>query len=143
MGDVAMLVPVVSSLAKQYPDLRITVLSRPFARPFFDELAPNVGFMEADLKGEYHGVSGLNALYRRLVAKNFTAIADMHNILRSSYLRMRFNLARYRVEHINKHRRERRQLISAKDKILQQLPTSFENYADVLARLGYPITLDF
>ena len=125
MGDVAMLVPVVSSLAKQYPDLRITVLSRPFARPFFDELAPNVGFMEADLKGEYHGVSGLNALYRRLVAKNFTAIADMHNILRSSYLRMRFNLARYRVEHINKHRRERRQLISAKDKILQQLPTSF------------------
>ena len=143
MGDVAMLVPVVSSLAKQYSDLRITVLSRPFARPFFDELAPNVGFMEADLKGEYHGVSGLNALYRRLVAKNFTAIADMHNILRSSYLRMRFNLARYRVEHINKHRRERRQLISAKDKILQQLPTSFENYADVLARLGYPITLDF
>ena len=53
MGDVAMLVPVVSSLARQYPDLRITVLSRPFARPFFEELAPNVGFMEADLKGEY------------------------------------------------------------------------------------------
>lgn len=143
MGDVAMLVPVVSSLAKQYPDLRITVLSRPFARPFFDELAPNVGFMEADLKGEYHGVSGLNALYRRLVAKNFTAIADMHNILRSSYLRMRFNLGRYRVEHIDKHRRLRRQLISQKDKKLQQLPTSFENYADVLARLGYPIKLDF
>lgn len=143
MGDVAMLVPVVSSLARQYPDLRITVLSRPFARPFFEELAPNVGFMEADLKGEYHGVSGLNALYRRLVAKNFTAIADMHNILRSSYLRMRFNLARYRVEHIDKHRRERRQLISAKEHDLQQLPTSFENYVDVLERLGYPVKLDF
>lgn len=143
MGDVAMLVPVVSSLARQYPDLRITVLSRPFARPFFDELAPNVGFMEADLKNEYHGVKGLNALYRRLVAKNFTAIADMHNILRSSYLRMRFNLARYKVEHIDKHRHERRQLTSQKDRQLRQLPTSFENYADVLARLGYPVKLDF
>ena len=143
MGDVAMLVPVVSSLARQYPDLRITVLSRPFARPFFDGLAPNVGFMEADLKGEYHGVSGLNALYRRLIAKNFTAIADMHNILRSSYLRMRFNLAHYRVEHINKHRHERRMLTSPKDRQLRQLPTSFENYADVLARLGYPVKLDF
>lgn len=143
MGDVAMLVPVVSSLARQYPDLRITVLSRPFARPFFEELAPNVGFMEADLKGEYHGVSGLNALYRRLVAKNFTAIADMHNILRSSYLRMRFNLARYRVEHIDKHRRERRQLVSAKDHVMQQLPTSFENYTDVLERLGFPVKLEF
>ena len=56
LGYVAMLVPVVSSLARQYPDLRITVLSRPFARTFFEEMAPNVGFMEADLKGEYHGV---------------------------------------------------------------------------------------
>lgn len=143
MGDVAMLVPVVSSLAKQYPDLRITVLSRPFARTFFEDLAPNVGFMEADLKGEYHGVTGLNALYRRLVAKNFTAIADMHNILRSSYLRMRFNLGRYRVEHIDKHRRERRELTSEKKHELHQLPTSFENYADVLARLGYPVRMDF
>ena len=86
LGDVAMLVPVVSSLARQYPDLRITVLSRPFARTFFEEMAPNVGFMEADLKGEYHGVKGLNALYRRLVAKNFTAIADMHNILQLSLI---------------------------------------------------------
>ena len=143
MGDVAMLVPVVSSLARQYPDLRITVLSRPFARPFFDEMAPNVGFMEADLKGEYHGVTGLNALYRRLVAKNFTAIADMHNILRSSYLRMRFNLGRYRVEHIDKHRHERRELTSQKNRDLHQLPTSFDNYADVLARLGYPVSVEF
>ena len=33
MGDVAMVVPVVYSLAKQYPHVRITVLSRAFARP--------------------------------------------------------------------------------------------------------------
>lgn len=143
LGDVAMLVPVVSSLARQYPHVRITVLSRPFARALFEGLAPNVGFMEADLKGEYHGMKGLNALYRRLVAKNFTAVADMHSILRSGYLRMRFNMARYRVEHINKHRQERRQLTVAVGKQLRQLPTSFQNYADTLARLGYPVQLDF
>ena len=56
MGDVAMMVPVVSSLAHQYPHLRITVLSRPFARTFFEGLAPNVGFMGADLKNEYRGL---------------------------------------------------------------------------------------
>ena len=81
-----MTVPVVYSLAAQYPDLRITVLSSPYARAFFDELAPNVGFMAADLKGEYHGMKGLNALYRRLLAKNFTAIADFHSVLRSGPL---------------------------------------------------------
>ena len=36
LGDIAMLVPVVHSLATQYPDLRVTVLSRAQARPLFD-----------------------------------------------------------------------------------------------------------
>ena len=143
MGDVAMVVPVVYSLATQYPDLRITVLSRSFARPFFDDLAPNVDFMEADLKGEYHGVKGLNALYRRLTAKQFTKIADLHSVLRSEYLRMRFTMGHYRVEHINKHRRQRRALVSYNNKERKQLPTPFENYAEVLAKLGYPVRLEF
>lgn len=143
LGEVAMLVPVVSSLATQYPNLRITVLSRPSARQLFDGLAHNVGFMEADLGGEYHGVGGLNALFRRLVAKNFTAIADMHNILRSSYLRMRFNLGSYHVEHIDKHRHDRRRLTSQRDRHMSPLPSVFDDYADVLARLGYPVKLNF
>ncbi len=143
LGDVAMAVPVVWSLARQYPDIRITVLCRAFARPLFENLAPNVGFMEADLKREYRGIKGLNALYRRLTAKQFTAIADLHNVLRSEFLRMRFNIGRYRVAHINKHRKGRRRLISKGNKQLIQQPTSFENYRDVFVRLGYPITIDF
>ncbi len=141
LGDVAMAVPVVWALARQYPDLRITVLSRDIARTLFEDLAPNVNFMEADLKKEYHGIKGLNALYRRLAAKQFTKVADLHNVLRSDYLRMRFNLGRYRVEHIDKHRKQRRQLIAYKNKVKEQLPTSFENYAEVFRRLGYPIDI--
>ena len=141
IGDVAMTVPVVWALARQYPDLRITMLSRPFARPFFENLAPNVNFMAADLKKEYHGVKGLNALYRRLTAKQFTAVADLHNVLRSDYLRLRFNLGHYRVEHINKHRDQRRRLTAPQPKkVLKPLFTPFENYADVFRRLGYPIS---
>ena len=143
MGDVAMTVPVVYSLAKQYPHIRITVLSRPFARPFFTDLAPNIGFMEADIKGEYKGIKGLNALYRRLVAKQFTVIADLHSALRSDYLRMRFNLDNFKVAHIDKHRKGKRKLIAANNKQFVQQPTSFQNYADVFARLGYPVDLDF
>lgn len=143
MGDVAMAVPVVYSLAIQYPDLRITVLSRRFARAFFEDLAPNVSFMEADLKHEYHGVRGLNALYRRLTAKQFTKIADLHNVLRSEYLRLRFNMGRYRVEHLKKHRRDRRKLVAKNNKVRVPLRTPFENYADVLSRLGYPVHVEF
>jgi ADP-heptose:LPS heptosyltransferase len=143
MGDVAMAVPVVYSLAMQYPDVRITVLSRSFARPFFEDLAPNVDFMEADVKGEYRGVKGLNALFRRLIAKQFTKIADLHSVLRSDYLSMRFRLGRYPVEHIDKHRPQRRALVAYKNKVRKQLHSPFENYADVLARLGYPVKLEF
>jgi ADP-heptose:LPS heptosyltransferase len=143
MGDVAMVVPVVYSLAHQYPDIRITVLSRTFARPFFEDLAPNVGFMAADLKNEYRGIKGLNALYRRLAAKQFTAVADLHSVLRSEYLRMRFKLGHYRVAHINKHRKGRRRITSASNKELVQQPTSFQNYIDVFAKLGYPVEIKF
>mgnify|MGYP002623195096 FL=1 len=139
LGDVAMAVPVVWALATQYPDVRITVLSRGFTRPLFENLAPNVNFMEADLKHEYRGVRGLNALYRRLVAKQFTKIADLHDVLRSEYLRVRFNFSRYRVEHIRKHHKQRRQLTSSRQKTKQPLPSSFKNYAEVFARLGYPV----
>lgn len=140
MGDVAMTVPIVYSLAATYPNIRITVLSRPFARPLFENLAPNIGFMEADLKNEYHGVKGLNKLYRRLIAKNFTAIADLHDVLRTKYLRMRFDLASFNVEHINKHRSGKRQLCAPdnKKKKVQQ-PTSFDNYCEVFEKLGYPV----
>lgn len=143
LGDVAMTVPVVDSLARQYPDLRITMLSRPFARPLFEHMPPNVGFMAADIKNEYGGVKGLNALYRRLAAKNFTAIADFHSVIRSDYLRMRFNMGHYRVAHIDKHRSGRRQLVAASDKKLVQQPSPFKNYADVLACLGWPVRVDF
>ena len=143
LGDVAMTVPVVYALAKTYPDLRITVLSRGFAKAFYENLAPNVSFMEADLKNEYKGVKGLNALYRRLAAKHFTAVADLHSVLRSDYLRLRFNFSRYKVAHIEKYRKGRRELTSINHKLLVQQPTSFKKYADVFSKLGYPINPQF
>ena len=113
MGDVAMLVPVVHSLARQYPDLHISVLSRGFARALFSNLAPNVSFMEVDFKGEDNGKLGLSRLYRRLKAKHFTAVADMHGVLRSHYLRWRFTLDRVPVAHIDKHRNGRKRLVAS------------------------------
>ncbi len=143
LGDVAMAVPVVASLAAQYPKLRISFVSRPMVRPLFQGLAPNVEFMAADVSDEYHGVRGLNALYRRLVAKHPTAVADLHDVLRTKYLRHRFALEGFKVAHIDKHRQGKSRLCARKNKVLVQQPTSFANYADVFAELGYPVTLSF
>lgn len=143
MGDIAMTVPIVHAVATQYPDVRITMLSRPFARPFFEHLAPNVGFMGADIKQEYHGIRGLNALYRRLSAKRFTAVADLHGVIRTTYLRTLFNLDHCRTAHIDKHRKQRRQLTDRDDKRFEPLPTAFDNYAKVFEQLGYAVNPTF
>lgn len=143
LGDVAMTVPVISSLARRYPNVRFTMVSRAGMRPLFQGLAPNVGFMEADIKGEYRGLRGLNALFRRLIAKQPTAIADLHGVLRSDYLRLRFSLAMYKVAHIDKHRAGKRALAKFPDKKLVRQNTSFQNYAEVFAKLGYPVEVTF
>ena len=143
MGDVAMTVPVVYSLAKQYPELRISVLSRPFAKAFFTGLSKNVDFIAADLKSEYKGIKGLNQLYGRLKAKQPTAIADFHDVLRTKYIRTRFLLSGYKVAHIDKHKSGKRKLCRKTHKVMEQQPTSFHNYAEVLSKLGYPINISF
>lgn len=43
MGDVAMVAPVLRAFVSQYPDVKITVVSRPFFKPFFSGI-PNVVF---------------------------------------------------------------------------------------------------
>ncbi|MDO4803086.1 MAG: glycosyltransferase family 9 protein [Prevotellaceae bacterium] len=142
LGDIAMTVPVVKALATQYPELRITVLSRPLAKDLFGALPPNVNFMGADIKNEYKHITGLNELYKRLIAKHFTMVADFHGVLRTEFLRGRFNLDRIKTAHINKHRKGRKKLCRLKNKVLVQQPSPFQNYAEVLNELGYPISLD-
>ena len=143
LGDIAMAVPVVASLAKRYPGIRITMLSRPAAKELFTGLADNVSFMGADLSSEYKGIGGINKLYKRLAAKHFTAVADFHGVLRSHYLRMRFNLSSCKVAHIDKHRSGRKRLTARSAKVMQRQPSPFENYSDVLGKLGYPVEVDF
>lgn len=143
IGDVAMTVPVVYSLARNYPSLRISVLSRPYARPFFSGIGDNVEFIGVDLKKEYAGIKGLNKLYNLLKSKNFTVVADMHNILRTKYLRMRFRLSGKKVAAIDKHRKGKRLLTRKNNKVMEQQPSSFDNYKEVLTKLGYTFDVEF
>ena len=69
LGDVAMTVPVIHSLAVQYPQHEITVLSRSVWQPLFQELPENVSFVGADLTGKHIYVCGFGLLmYRWLLS---------------------------------------------------------------------------
>ena len=136
-----MTVPVINAVARRYPDLRLTMVSRPWARPIFELLPKNVSFVAANFNAENKGIGGLNRLCRRLFALQPTAVADLHNVIRTKWLLLRFRLrfTRIRIAVVRKDRRARKSFINAAVKTQQ--PSVFEKYADVFARLGYPVEL--
>jgi len=139
LGDVAMLSPVVREYALQHTEDSVTVLSVPFCAPLFEDIAPNVSFLGRDVKTQYRGVTGLYRLFKELHAMHFDRIVDAHDVLRTKVLRQFFRLRGYEVRVIDKHRSERRRLTAEPGKkVLRQLPTSFENYAEAMGIPGFP-----
>ncbi|WP_235046961.1 glycosyltransferase family 9 protein [Winogradskyella psychrotolerans] len=136
MGDVAMTVPVLRALTTQYPELKITVVTRAFFRPFFKDLE-NVSFYEADLKGKHKGVLGLYKLSKELKKLGFDAVADLHNVLRSKILKLFF--LEKKVVQLDKGRDEKKALTSGGS--FKQLKTTHQRYADVFEDLGFNIDL--
>ena len=140
MGDVAMAVPVIRALTEKYPECKITVLSKPFFKPLFDEI-PQVSFFAAQVNTKHKGILGLFKLYRELKKENITHVADFHNVLRSKILRTLFIFDGKPCMFIDKGRAEKKALTRAKNKIFKQLKTSHKRYADVLNKLGFTLDL--
>jgi ADP-heptose:LPS heptosyltransferase len=140
MGDVAMTVPVVRALATQYPELKITVISRPFFQPFFNGI-PNLHFFRFDAKERHKGIVGLWRLFQDLKALNIDAFADLHNVLRSKVVRGLFAMSGKKAAFVDKGRAEKKALTRVENKIFQPLTTMFERHQLVLESLGFPIDL--
>lgn len=140
MGDVAMTVPVLRAFAKQYPQVKITVVSRPFFRPLFDKI-PGLVFFPFDDKQRHKGFVGLWRLYRDLKQMHVSAYADLHNVLRSKIVRTWFRISGTPVAFFDKNRPGKKALTQLKDKTIRPLPTVFEKYAEVFEKLGFPISL--
>ena len=143
LGDIAMTVPVVYDLATQYPDLEITMLSRPMAKPLFELMPQNVHFFGADLEGRHKSFFGLNRLLREIHFKDFDYIADFHDVLRTQWLRFVCRLFGKKVAKIDKGRKGKKALTRQKNKVFVQQATSFERYAKVLEQLSFPIKPQF
>ena len=141
MGDVAMTVPAVDALRHAYPELKISILTTPFFQPFFREI-PDLDFVPFDKKGRHKGFRGLFRLWNDIrKAQKIDAVADLHDVLRSKVLRTLFRLSGKRVAVIDKGRAEKKALTRPKNKIRKPLEPTVERYADVLKRLGRPVTL--
>lgn len=136
MGDVAMVVPVLRALTQQHPQLKVTVLTRAFFKPFFRDL-PNVEVFEVDVKGAHKGVFGLYKLAKALNNKQDYTVADLHNVLRSKILKTFLRGKPFKA--LDKGRKEKSLLVSGK--VFKPLKTTHQRYADVFGKLGFKVDL--
>lgn len=142
LGDVAMLVPVLHRLAEQYPECDITMLSRKQWAPLFTGLPVNVHFFGADLKGRHKGLAGLNRLLSDLQFRHFDAVADMHSVLRTYYLRFVLRLCGKRVAVLRKGKLHKWLAVKHWRCGAAPFPSTLSRYAAVLQRLGLNVALD-
>lgn len=143
LGDVAMSIPLVLAIARQYPDTEITFLSKKNCAPLFATMPENVKFLGADFKGEHQGHFGWQRLMRELNIRQFDAVADLHGLFRSRRIALNAWLHGKKIATINKGKRERKQLTREKDKIFAPIRPVIERYQSVFQKLGYDIPLDF
>lgn len=143
LGDVAMTVPVIYSLARQYPHLRITVLTRGFFARLMINRPANVEIFEADTKGRHSGTGGLVRLIGDLRRLAPDMVADFHDVLRSRVVRNMLRASGARVAAVDKERGARRRITRQSGKTGERQRSYIDRYADTLARLGLPVRVDF
>ncbi|KAA1244356.1 glycosyltransferase family 9 protein [Aquimarina sp. RZ0] len=140
MGDVAMTIPVLRTFRTTYPNVKITVVTRKFFTPIFNGIE-NLEVFHADVEGKHKGVLGLSRLSRELRGVGITAVADLHNVLRSNILKRFFEFRGIKVVQVDKGRAEKKALTRSKNKVFKQLKTTHQRYADVFSGLEFPIDL--
>lgn len=137
IGDVALGVPVVHSLAVAFPYTSFTVLTGARFVPFFKGLPANAHVIGVDIKKDYHGRGGTGRLFSMLEPMGFDAVADLHGVLRTYSLDMKFRLHGIPVRCIHKERISRYRLTRLHFKDLRPRATSVERYRKVLERVGF------
>lgn len=140
MGDVAMTIPVLRAVTAQNPDVRITVVSREFFKPFFEGIE-RVDFFSVDLKERHKGFFGLIRLYNDLDKLSLNMVADLHNVLRSKIVRTFFWLSGKKTAFLDKGRNEKKALTREKNKVFKPLKPMHQRYADVFQQLGIKVDL--
>lgn len=139
LGDVAMTVPVLRVFSQTYPDVKLTVVSKPSYKPLFSDIE-NFQFLEADVYGEHKGF-GLLKLAKEAKKRGVDAVADLHNVIRSKMITGYLSLNGITTAAIDKGRAEKKALTNNPSE-LKRLKQTHQRYADVFEALGFPLHME-
>lgn len=137
MGDVMLLVPVLKSLTTAYPDVSVTMVTRPRFASFFAGIR-GVTVLAADVDSDYRGLSGMFDLARKILSLgNFEIVFDLHDHMRTMILRSFLWMSGRRVLVFRKGRKEKKEFVRPDNKVIRKLPHTVDRYREVFIRAGY------
>lgn len=143
IGDVAMSIPVVYSVARSNPSVEFVYVTRRSMVSLFVNRPDNLQVVGIDLK-EYPGLAGLRRLYHELAGTwHPDAYADLHGVLRTYYLALRFRASGIKVARINKGRSRKRALTRRHNKVMLPLVSQRARYREVFYSLGLTVEEHF
>ena len=140
MGDVAMTVPGVRALSAQYSNAKITVVSRAFFRPFFDDI-PHVSFFVFDDKKKHKGFFGILKLFWDLKKLKPNFYVDFHNVLRTKIVGFLFGFTSIKTTVIDKKRQEKKAITAKTKTNFAPIENVFQKQSNALKRIGFNIDL--
>ena len=137
IGDVAMTVPAVYGACHAHPGKNFYFVTRSSMTSIFLNPPANLTVIGVDLKKDYVGLKGMRRLFGELRRKyGIDAIVDLHDVLRTKYLRLLAHLHGITVSRIHKGRKGKHALTRRRNKVMLPLETSRSRYRATFARLG-------
>lgn len=137
LGDVALLVPVVKSLVAAHQDVEVTVVTRPKFAPLFYDIERVISF-PADIDYTYTGLFGMRALFRTLSRRaDFDMLIDMHDHIRTKFLRILFKIFGTPVFVFDKGRKDKKAFARKDNKITTPLPHTVDRYKAAFQKAGF------
>ncbi len=131
MGDVAMTVPIVRLVKRDFPATKISILTKPGYIEIFREFK-DANIIAIDLEEKHKGLLGVVKLYYELKQLGIDAVIDLHGVLRTNFLKFLWGRNFYQID---KGRNEKEKLI--KGKHFKQLKTTHQRYLDVFKNINY------
>lgn len=140
MGDVAMLIPSLLKFNHSNPDFQILLYTRQKFIPLFREL----NFVKA-VPIDINGKIGFRSLLQILVVLSRSEsriVLDMHNVLRTIFLRFCLQFMGVKCYVLKKNRKERLEKIRMAKKDLTPVKSFIDRYSDVFRKAGFVVSND-
>ena len=140
LGDVAMLLRLLYAVARANEQHDFILLAQPFMTKLLVDPPDNLEAMAIDTRREERSLLGLMRYARRLRLERFDAVLDLHDVLRSKFLRRYLSLWGIPVRHLVKPRRERRALLHRPAGVpIQPVPPMWTLYRKVFVEAGLEV----